>query len=232
MPSSFSIQNAFNAIAPRYDLTNTIHSFGLHKLWNRRLIQTQKGTLHVLDLCTGTGAIAFGFLDRNIQSKVTGIDFSENMLKIAKQRSIPYGSRACFICGDVLSLPFPNASFDGATIAYGIRNLPHRVPFLQEVYRVLRPGAPFALLDLTRPSGKWGAIHALYTRYCLPKSGGYLTQCPEAYHYLATSIQSFIPQDLLLEELIHTGFQEATYQKIHLGIATLWICRKPFGIST
>ncbi len=223
----FSVQHAFDAIAPRYDLANAIHSLGLHHIWNQRLIRTQRSTSHLLDLCTGTGAIALGFLKQHPLSRVTGVDFSLPMLDIAKKRAQAFGMRAHFIHANVLSLPFPDESFDGATVAYGIRNLPDRIQFLKEVYRVLQPGARFSLLDLTRPKGWLGRVHSFYTTRCLPHSGGYLTQHQEAYRYLARSIQSFIHPEILLEELEKVGFNQGVCHAIHLGVATLWDCRKP-----
>jgi demethylmenaquinone methyltransferase/2-methoxy-6-polyprenyl-1,4-benzoquinol methylase len=222
-----TIQQAFSSIASRYDLANAINSLGLHYLWNHRLICAVKGSCHLLDLCAGTGQIGLGYLKRHPHAQATLVDFCPEMLAIAQKKIVALAYQATCKTADVMNLPFEAESFDGATMAYGIRNVKEPKKCFEEVYRVLKPGSTLAILELTRPHVplvSWG--HRLFTRTFLPLTGKLISKNKEAYDYLASSIQAFTSPENLIDQLDAAGFHAFECRPLSFGIATLIICQK------
>jgi demethylmenaquinone methyltransferase / 2-methoxy-6-polyprenyl-1,4-benzoquinol methylase len=222
-----SIRALFNSIAPKYDFGNAVLSGNLHRLWNRRLVAhvaCSKPT-DVVDLCCGTGEIARRMMQKMPNSNYTLVDFSEEMLDLAKNR-IKEGH--CTFCqADAESLPLPDASFDSATCAYGIRNILNRANAFTEVYRVLKPGAIFGIVELTRPSGRFlGALHRFYLRTMVPLVGRAITSNEAAYKYLCKSIEAFVPSEQIVRELEDAGFVAIEVVPQTFGIATLFFAKK------
>lgn len=231
-----TIQAMFNSIAKRYDLANTILSFQLHKRWNRLLVKNvmKQETSHtLLDLCSGTGDIALNYL-RHAPSSCRAIlvDFSPNMLAYAKQKSeqrqLHQKHHLQFIEADVHQLPLEAETSDCATMAYGIRNVRDPLACMQEVYRVLKPGGCFGILELTRPRYTLLRMgHRLYLRFFLPLLGKWLADNQEAYHYLCNSIQTFIEPEKLEQLLKQAGFVQVSRRSLAGGVATLLMGQKP-----
>lgn len=230
-----TIQAMFNHIANRYDLTNAVLSFSLHKRWNRSLVkhvQHPPSPIY-LDLCSGTGDIAFDYLKR-IPSSCHAylIDFSSEMLECAKRKSSKSSlnhHQISFLEADVQKLPLPNQFADCTTMAYGIRNVQNPSRCIQEIFRVLKPGGFFGILELTRPRYRLLRLgHTIYMRTILPLLGKWLTDNRQAYQYLCQSIQSFItPEEL--ESLFSTyGFSQIKRHSLAGGIATILTGSKPF----
>lgn len=232
-----SIRKMFSDIARNYDRGNAVLSFGLHRYWNRALIQevlgshgeTNSGSL--LDLCSGTGDIAFSFLkDASQTHEVYLLDFCPDMLAIAKAKSqTPKLQRHSlhFIEGDAQEIPLETSSMDHATVAYGIRNVQSPRRCIAEVYRVLKPGGRFGILELTRPKGRllsWG--HGIYLRGILPQIGRLFLSNQAAYKYLCDSIEAFVSPDALEKVMREVGFRETYQRRLSVGIATLIIGRK------
>ncbi|MFO1489166.1 MAG: ubiquinone/menaquinone biosynthesis methyltransferase, partial [Verrucomicrobiota bacterium] len=135
------VKNLFGSIARRYDLINDVQSFGLHRLWKRRLVRLAEveAGQRALDLCCGTGDIAMALAGRG--ARVTGLDFSEPMLAVAREKKLNgAGQVPEFIQGDAQAVPFPDHSFDRVTVGYGLRNLASLETGLREMHRVTRPG--------------------------------------------------------------------------------------------
>jgi demethylmenaquinone methyltransferase/2-methoxy-6-polyprenyl-1,4-benzoquinol methylase len=229
-----TIQAMFDTIAKQYDLTNAILSLGLHHYWNRKLVQSTSlpSPYTLVDLCCGTGEIAFRHLRNATSCTAYLIDFSVGMLEYAKKKAqAPSFSQhqLHFIEADVQSLPLSNELADCATLAYGIRNV--KAPFicLQEAFRILKPGGRLGILELTRPNRsflRWG--HRLYLKMCLPLLGKWLTANLEAYQYLRNSIDNFIPPDEIEKLLQTSGFTLLDCQPLLGGVATVFISQKPF----
>lgn len=233
-----SIELLFNHIAKNYDRANGWMSWNLHKRWNRALssaILSKSQPQRYLDLCSGTGEIAFGVLSQ-LQNGTEAflLDFSQKMLECAKEkeRVLPLKKHAIhYIQADAQKIPLPDASIDAVTLAYGIRNVQNPQACIRETFRVLKEGGVCAILELTRPRHpflRWG--HLLYTKTVLPLMGRWIASDPEAYSYLKSSIQTFLSPDLLEQILREEGFQETTVVPLTGGIATLFYAQKPVGV--
>lgn len=232
-----SIQAMFNQIAKRYDRTNAVLSFSLHKKWNRTLVhhiqQCASTQPILLDLCAGTGDIAFNFL-RTAKSPCQAylIDFSSEMLEYAKHKATRFSSsnphQLVYLEADVQQLPLPTELADCATMAYGIRNVQNPARCIRDVFRVLKPGGCFGILELTRPSSRFLRLgHQLYLRTLMPMLGKCLTNNQQAYQYLCQSIQTFIAPEELENLLNCNGFIHTKRYPLAGGIATILIGHKP-----
>ncbi len=228
-----SIRALFNSIAPRYDLGNAVLSGNLHRLWNRRLATSllKKCPTTILDLCCGTGEIAKRMICTNKMStnqKATYhlVDFSEEMLAIAKQRLTK--ADVMFYHADAEELPLADSTFDAAACAYGIRNIQNRTKSFLEVSRVLKPGATFGIVELTRPSKPvFSFLHKLYLRTMVPLVGRAITSNENAYKYLRQSIELFVPPGQIVKELSDAGFTNIQTLPQTFGIATIFLAEKP-----
>lgn len=230
-----TIQAMFNSIARSYDRTNAILSIRMHHHWNQTLVDNVfcKGSCgEMLDLCCGTGEIAFTALQKSIRpSQVTLLDFSEEMLKCAKAKaaSFPGSIRdsMTYLQADAQSIPLPNDSFDHATIAYGIRNVKNPSKCIREVFRILKYGGVFGILELTRPENSFLRFgHHLYLRTLLPLLGWCFSANTDAYQYLCRSINTFIEPKEMTDLLEQAGFRDIRRIRISGGIATILIAKK------
>lgn len=232
-----TIQKMFGSIAKQYDRTNAILSFNLHRYWNKELVKTVNqlpSCQQYLDLCCGTGEIAYTFLKHaNNRTEAFLLDFCQEMLDCAKAKQSPSASKnhhIQFIQGDAQEIPLPRESIDAVTIAYGIRNVKDPQKCVSDVFRVLRPGGKFAILELTQPSRplmKFG--HKIYLRTILPVIGKFAAANQEAYEYLSSSIQEFIPPETLENLLVNTGFHGTSRRPLTGGIATIVSGSKPLN---
>lgn len=222
-----SIQKMFSTIAHNYDATNHKMSFGLHKLWNKKLINSVHQANLLLDLCAGTGAIAFSYLEKHPKTKAILLDFCEEMLSVAKTKGINYENRFETIKADASSIPLPNDHVDAITMAYGIRNIKEPKKAFGEAMRVLKKEGTFAILELTRPQNFLLKIpHTFYLKKLLPLIGKKMTQQKQAYTYLSNSISEFISPVEVVQMLKDVGFTTVSLTKIHGGIATIFIGKK------
>jgi demethylmenaquinone methyltransferase / 2-methoxy-6-polyprenyl-1,4-benzoquinol methylase len=198
----------FSAIARRYDLLNDVQSFGLHRLWKRRvaeLTQIKDGD-RALDLCCGTGDISFALAQRG--AAVTGLDFSPQMLEVAKMRrqkisNAPFAVRNLeFIRGDAQQVPFSENSFDAVTVGYGLRNLTSWEKGLEEMIRVAKPGARLVVLDFGKPpNAVWRKIYFTHLRCSVPLMGWLFCSNAQAYAYILESLKHFPAQLAVAEKM-------------------------------
>lgn len=197
------VHELFAAIAPRYDLINDVQSFGLHRHWKRRVVElagVRPGD-RVLDVCCGTGDLALALARRG--AEVTGLDFNEPMLTIARKRNQPsHGAiltdelqNPQFLLGDALHLPFADASFNIVTVGYGLRNLADWKAGLNEMVRVARPGARLLVLDFGKPANVlWRSVYFGYLRLFVPLLGLLLCRNAGAYGYILASLKHYPAQ--------------------------------------
>ena len=173
----------------------------------------------MLDAACGTGDLALA--DRKAGGEVTGLDFSERMLERARRKS----SQIKWVQGDVLALPFDDASFDAATIGFGIRNVDDLDAGLRELARVVRPGGRLAVLEITRPTGVLRPFFRLWFDVLIPLAGKALPG-GAAYTYLPASVRRFPGPDDLADALRRAGFADVSYRLLAGGIVSLHVGRR------
>ena len=221
----------FTSIAPRYDLLNHVLSFNVDRLWWRRVARTfaiilAQPNARVLDLCCGTGDMAFALQRLATKSGATilGTDFSHAMLQRAYEKSEETSPR--WIEADALNLPFSDGQFDLVTAAFGFRNLADYNTGLREILRVLRPGGECGILDFGEPQGLMGQAYRLYFRRVLPVIGTAISGVRGPYAYLPASVARFPSPTEMLERMRREGFQQASWTPYTFGIAGLYRGKK------
>lgn len=226
--ASVQIRDMFDEVAPGYDRANQILSLGVHHQWRRRLVRAavaQPG-MKVLDCATGTGDLAFEF-KRAVGSngQVTGLDFSPQMISLAKRKSQDSNCAAEFMIGDVLSLPFADNSFNIASIAFGIRNVDDPVAGIREMARVVSPGGKVAVLEFGQPdSAVFARLYRWYSNRVIPTIGGWVTGKPASYRYLTESSAAFPAGPIFVELMQSTGsFSAVEVTPLTLKIAYMYI---------
>ncbi len=226
---SRAVRDMFTAIAPRYDLLNHLLSANIDKLWWRRTARALSGVLsqpgaRVLDICCGTGDMAFALRRQSPQSNITGADFSHAMLVLASAKSESAGVQ--WIEADALQLPFPDQSFDLVTSAFGFRNLADYDAGLREIRRIIRPGGECGILDFNEPKGVLGKLYNVYFESILPRIGGLISGSQGAYAYLPASVARFPAPAEMLGRMHAVGFREVSWSPYTLGIAGLFRGRR------
>jgi len=228
--ASRAVREMFTSIAPRYDLLNHLLSANIDKLWWRRTARSFRHILsregaRVLDLCCGTGDMAFALRKQGTAATITGADFSHAMLVRARAKTSA-GSPIAWIESDALCLPFPDATFDLVTSAFGFRNLADYDAGLEEIFRVLRPGGECGILDFSEPGGIVGKVYNVYFKSVLPRIGKLISGNNGAYAYLPASVKRFPSPPQLIERMAKTGFEESSWTPYTFGIAGLFRGKK------
>lgn len=209
------VREMFARIAPRYDAANRVLTAGLDERWRKRaitILQPPRGG-SVLDLCCGTGDVVFHLLRTDPSLHLTGMDFCAPMLEVARARAPHEAAGAAeFLEGDAMALPFADASFDGATMGFSLRNVIEIDTVLGEIRRVLRPGARFVNLDVSKaPNRIWKACFDLYFYRLVPLVGGIVGGSRAAYTYLPNSLTHHPDATHLRDRFTHAGFRAAGY---------------------
>ena len=214
------VRSMFDRIAPVYDVMNRVFTMGLDGRWRRLAAAgaVRPGD-RVLDAACGTGDLALA--DRKAGGEVTGLDFSERMLERARRKS----DQIEWVRGDALALPFDDASFDAATIGFGIRNVDDLDAGLRELARVVRPGGRLAVLEITRPTGVLRPFFRLWFDVLIPLAGKALPG-GAAYSYLPASVRRFPGPDDLADALRRAGFADVSYRLLAGSIVSLHVGRR------
>jgi len=238
--ASRKVREMFTEIAPRYDLLNHILSLQMDRMWRARTAKIlhpilQREDAKILDLCCGTGDLAFA-LSRRGKAQLCGADFAHTMLVRAQgkaaavsagngQRTIP------FVESDALRLPFADGAFDLVTTAFGFRNLANYEAGLREVRRVLKTGGTIAILEFTEPKPGWfGDLYRWYFQEVLPRIGAMISGDKSAYSYLPQSVARFFQPGELRELMLGNGFESAETQVWTGGTVALHTGRKCGGV--
>jgi len=220
------VREMFAAIAPRYDRANRVLTAGADEGWRRRAIAELAAPPggRIADLCCGTGDLAFHLVRSDPSLEVVGIDFTPPMLDGAHSRAKredPAG-RARFVEGDVTRLAFDDASFDGATMGFSLRNVVDVPATLREARRILKPGARFVNLDVTKPANPLvRRAFGVYFYGVVPLVGGIVGGSKTAYRYLPNSLTNFPDADALAERFRGAGFRDV--RTIRLGFGAIAI---------
>ena len=237
----------FDGIAAGYDRLNRWMSLGQDRRWRRALVralalspgsrQEDRGTglqafvpeRHWLDVATGTGEVALALAAACPDCTVVGVDASPGMLQIGHDKLAAAGlaSRVELVPGDARALPFPDGSFDGACVAFGIRNIPDRPLALQELVRVVRPGGIVAVLELTEPRhGPLATLARLHVHVVVPRLGAWLSGDP-AYAYLPKSVAAFPDPGTFAGLMRAAGLADVETTPLTFGVCHLFIGTVP-----
>lgn len=217
------VRDMFTAIAPRYDLLNHLLSLNIDKRWRRVAVDTlgweARPDGRYLDVCAGTLDLAAELGNRkNFRGQVVGVDFVPAMLVNGKGKS----SVVRPVAGDALDLPFPDESFDGATVGFGVRNLVDLDRGLVEAARVLRPGAKLVVLEFTTPPREpLRGLYFLYFRQLLPLVGRLISKHRNAYTYLPESVLTFPGPEELKRKMERAGFDQVGFRLLLGGICAI-----------
>ncbi len=233
-PAPEQVQSLFNSIAPVYDQLNDQLSFGMHRIWKRMAVDwanlPQGGV--GLDLCCGTGDLALLQADAvGSQGQIYGVDFACDLLAMAEtraQRRRPLPAIS-WQQGDALALDFPDQFFDGATLGYGLRNVGDIPKCLEELHRVLKPGATVAILDMNRPIGPAAAPLRQFQEWYLENlvvPSAERLGVREEYAYINPSIERFPLGPDQVDMAQEVGFKQVTYYPLALGLMGMLVAQK------
>ena len=220
------IRSMFDRIAGRYDLLNTIMSARMHHRWRARTVELADPPRggRALDVCCGTGDLAIE-LRRQMgpNAEVIGVDFSQQMLELAREKSHRQGLGITYEFGNALELSYPDSHFDVATVGFGIRNLVDLERGVAELARVVRPGGRVAILEITtprRPPLSW--FYSIWFFRIVPLLG-VLTRDRQAYSYLPDSVRRFPPAPALAKLMGDTGLRDVRYRLLAGGIVAIHV---------
>ena len=222
------VDDVFHSVARRYDLMNDLMSGGLHRAWKDALVTAVnpprgQQPFALLDIAGGTGDVALRVATAGGRgTKVTVTDINRDMLAVWRERARRSGSNVTFVEGNAEALPFADKSFDVATIAFGIRNVPRIETALVEAHRVLKTGGRFLCLEFSSVDVPGlDALYDLYSFNVIPALGGAVTGDAEAYRYLVESIRRFPKPQAFAEMMAAAGFRRVSFQPLTGGVVAL-----------
>jgi demethylmenaquinone methyltransferase/2-methoxy-6-polyprenyl-1,4-benzoquinol methylase len=220
----------FGGIAARYDLMNRLMTGGLDRRWRREAARQAALTPgdEALDVCCGTGDLAFALQDACPGCRVTGLDFTEAMLVQARRKGAarerrPGAGAVDFVAGDVLQLPFADGRFAAVTVGWGVRNVPDIAGAFAEMARVTRPGGRVVCLELTPAAGRTRLLRGVWAGRIVPLLGRLVTGDPAAYSYLPASVAGFPPADELAAIMHRAGLEDVRYRFFGFGAIALHV---------
>lgn len=224
------VDDVFRSVARRYDLMNDLMSVGLHRPWKSAMVTAldppRTRPFKHLDVAGGTGDVAFRILDSGgARTNVTVLDINGDMLEVGRERAdarAAYDGRIDFVEANAEDLPFEDKSYDGYTIAFGIRNVPRIERALEEAYRVLKTGGRFLCLEFSKVDiPGLDRFYDLYSFNVIPRMGRMVTGDSESYQYLVESIRRFPPPGLFAQMIEDAGFKRVTYKPMTGGVVCL-----------
>ena len=217
----------FDSIAWRYDFLNHFLSFGIDRYWRRKSIKkisTSAINPKILDVATGTGDMAISAMKLNPE-KITGIDISQKMLEIGRDKIIKMGlsGKIELISGDSENIGFPDNSFDVAMVAFGVRNFSDPIKGLSEMRRILLPGGMIMVLEFSKPSiFPFKQVYNVYFMKILPLSGRLFSKNKEAYRYLPDTVMKFPDNEDFIKIMSDAGFSGIKQNKLTFGVASIY----------
>ncbi len=230
------VHQVFEKIAPKYDLMNDLLSFGSHKAWRRytmRKMAVRSGET-AIDLCCGTCDWTVALAKASGTGSIVGLDFSANMLRHGQQKidSLGLDKQVKLVQGNAMELPYPDNTFDYATIGFGLRNVPDYEQVIREMQRVVKPGGKVVCLELSKPVHEpFKSVYYLYFNKILPLLGKWIAKSYQQYKWLPESLKQFPDHKQLAELFRRTGLQQVESHPLTGGIAALHIGVKAKGIQ-
>ena len=224
------VRGMFNSIAPSYDFLNSFLSLGIHKRWKKRLIKkiALRNPQQILDVASGTCDLAI-LAARLKPQRIIALDLSEKMLDAGKLKIEKKGLSGLIetLVGDAAQIPFGDETFDAAMVGFGVRNFEQPVVGMREIFRVLKPGSIFCVLEFSHPrKTPLKQLYHFYFTKILPLIGKVVSRNNAAYHYLPNSVGNFASRQDFVDLMEQAGFKKARYQTLSLGIACLYIAEK------
>lgn len=225
------IRRLFNSIASDYDRLNHILSLNIDKGWRRMAVKEiadKDSPVKVLDVACGTGDFTIEIAKKvSAGSEVIGVDISEGMMEIGKEKMLKAGVTAEMTVADCEALPYDQNTFDRIAVGFGVRNFEHLDLGLREMCRVLKPDGKLVILELSLPSNRLvRGCYMLYFQKILPMVGGFLSGDRGAYEYLRTSVLRFPAPDKFIEMLKSAGFEQVEHRPLTFGICRMYVCHK------
>ena len=233
-----NVEQLFDNISAKYDIANYFTSLGLEKYWRRKFARHIIGNeKYILDACCGTGISTLNIISRikNSSVQITGIDFSEDMLAVARHRLVKINVKPentanpgiKFIQGDVSSLGFKDDFFDLITIVFGIRNVVDRKKALKEFFRVTKPGGRLIIMEFNFPQKPiYRKLYSFYMNRILVNIGGAITKNKNAYIYLIKTIKDFPSVNDFSSLIASAGFSDVRVEKLTMGTCTIFSALK------
>ena len=225
------VEAMFDNIASTYDTLNHRLSWNIDRYWRKKAIRrlATHAPKKILDIATGTGDFAIQACQQLPEVQITAVDISEGMMQVGRQKVKKKGlqQHIQFEREDCTALSYPDNTFDAITTAFGIRNFASLDKGLEEMCRVLRPGGQLCILELTQPmSFPMRQLFHIYSHTVLPIYGRLISKDTEAYSYLTKTIEAFPQGERMMDILRHAGFRETAFQRLTLGICTLYFATK------
>lgn len=226
----YEVRAMFDNIARNYDFLNHFLSFGIDILWRKRLVRVLKkySPKSILDIATGTGDLAIMATKTGAQ-QIVGVDISTQMIDVGNKKISKYrfDQQVSLLEGDAENLNFEKNTFDAAMVAFGVRNFENLEKGLIEVSRVLKPNAPFCILEFSKPACfPVKQMYWFYSFFLLPIIGRLISKDKRAYTYLPESINEFPQGDDFLSILTNCNFKNVWLKRLSFGIATLYVGEK------
>lgn len=225
------IRKLFDNIAPDYDKLNHILSLNIDKGWRKKAVRELVDVptpLSVLDVACGTGDFTIEIAQKAADgSKVTGIDLSEGMINIGKEKIAAAAVKAEMVQGDCEELPYADETFDRISVGFGVRNFEHLQVGLREMCRVLKKDGKLVILELSVPSNsfvRW--CYKLYFLKILPAVGGWVSGDRGAYEYLPASVLRFPAPDKFIAMMNEVGYKNVEHRSLTFGICRMYIGKK------
>lgn len=226
MQEKQNIGSLFDRIAGSYDRLNHLLSLNIDKLWRKKAVRGMSSHQHVLDVAIGTADLSIELLRQKKAQQITGIDLSQEMMTIGKQKVNQMNTNnqpVDFVLGSALDMPFSSEQFDAITCAYGVRNFSDLDKGLKEMHRVLKDHGELMILEFSYPSNRLIAwCYDLYFSHIMPFIGRILSHDPSAYSYLNRSVKHFIWGEQMCEHIRQAGFFDVNYQPLTFGITTIY----------
>ena len=224
------VAEMFDNISGKYDFLNHTLSMGIDRGWRKKALKkiNIREVQHLLDIATGTGDFAITAKKSGCE-KVTGIDISNGMLEVGREKVMKLGMQqsVTLTYGDSEQMPFPDNTFDAITVAFGVRNFEHLEKGLAEMFRVLKSGGTAVVLEFSKPSTfPIKQLYGFYFNHVLPRLGKAVSGDNAAYSYLPESVNAFPEGDAFIEKLKDAGFSNCTTDRVTFGIASIYTGKK------
>lgn len=225
------VREMFNSIAPAYDVMNRMMTLGIDRIWRRKAVDMLRvyKPRRILDVATGTGDLAFLIDERLKPDALLGIDLSEGMLDVAREKAKQRGvtDRVSFAIEDCLSLSLPDNIYDAITVAYGVRNFENLKKGFAEMYRVLSPGGVLCVIELSTPEHfPMRQLYKFYTYTIIPFVGRIVSRDKQAYSYLPRSVAAVAQGEEMLDIFRSVGFKNCRLQRLTFGACTIYMGEK------